>query len=109
MNESNVAIAPELLTKLVAAAPERYELELPSGRKAQILKKASGRAIERAGRMAGDGAGSMRLSMAMVAVKAQVDGKDITLEDVLDNIEDTDVFALIGAVMGKAPTSSSAT
>lgn len=108
MTEPHVTIAPELLAKLTAGAPERYELELPSGRKATVLKKANGRHIERASRMAGDGAGAMRLSMSMVAVKAQVDGKDLTLEDVLE-LEDHDVFALIGAVMGKAPVSSSVT
>lgn len=107
---TNVSLSPELMAKVAGQSTdqERYELELPSGRKAQILRRGTGKHVERASRMAGDGAGSIALSMAMVAVKAKVDGRDLTLEDVRE-LEDVDVLRLIGAVMGKAPDSPSGT
>lgn len=104
------SVTAAILGKVEGAArdQERYELELPSGSKAQILRRGKGRHIELAARMLGQQPTQMQLSMAMVAVKAQVDGRALTFEDVQE-LEDFDVFALIGAVMGKAPVSPDVT
>ncbi len=86
-------------------ADQRFELELPSGARAQVLRHGKGRHLVRAERMCppGTNIGSMTWTLAVIAVKAMVDGKSLTLEDVED-LPDLDVLALTAAVLGKEPS-----
>jgi hypothetical protein len=77
----------------------RREFVCTSGLKAQILIKGKGKHLRQASRMAGNTPDQMTFSMAMVAVKALIEGKAVVLEDLLE-MDDTDVLELIGAVMG---------
>lgn len=91
-----------------AASPgcpaERYEVSLPSGRIAWVLRKGKGKHIQAAARMAGPNAEQMTLSMGIIAAKALIDGQPVTVEDVLE-MDDGDVWKLLGAVMGKGGSS----
>lgn len=77
--------------------PDRFEVTLPSGAKAQILKRGKGKHISLASRMAG-GEGGMKLIFGMIAVKALYNGRPLTIEDVED-LPDIDVLELIGHTM----------
>lgn len=48
--------------------------------------------------------GAMALSMAMIAVKATIDGQALTFEEVCD-LPDSDVWVLMGACTGKGLSS----
>lgn len=81
----------------VPVPPDRFEVSLPSGAKAQILRRGKGKHISLASRMAG-GEGGMPLIFGMIAVKAQYEGRDLTIEDV-EELPDLDVLELIGHTM----------
>lgn len=87
--------------------PDRYEVELPSGAKAQVLRGGKGKHLELAERMAGAGASlaSVRWQMAYIAVTCTVNGHPVTLEDV-EEMPALDVVTLIGASLGKGGTVS---
>jgi hypothetical protein len=87
---------------------DRYEVKLPSGRIAYVLRKGKGRHIQAAARMAGMNADQMSLSMAMIAVKVLLDGQALTFEDVLE-LDDADVWPLLGHAMGKGDSSPRST
>jgi hypothetical protein len=77
----------------------RREHTLTSGVKVQVLTHGKGKHLRQASRIAGPGTDQMTFSMAMVAVKALVEGKAVTLEDLLE-MDDNDVLEMIGIVMG---------
>lgn len=87
--------------------PDRYEVELPSGRKAQVLRHGKGKHLELAERMLPQSTvpGSMKWNMAYIAVKCLVDGNPVTYEDV-EEMADLDVLRLVGEVLGKDGTVS---
>lgn len=78
-------------------APPR-ELVLPSGKKASIDGRITGRHQQRALRMIGKEASTY--TFALIAVSCTIDGRALTLEDVLD-LDATDVDALQPIVLGK--------
>ena len=86
---------------------ERFEVTLPSGATARVLKKGKGADIMIATRMAGGMQDQGKFLMAMIAVKAVIDGRALTIEDVLE-LDDLDGMALIGHVMSGAGGKASA-
>lgn len=83
----------------------RRELKLPTGKVASVKARILGRDQQHALRMIGKD--SVNFPFAMVAVCAEVDGKALTMEDVLD-LDYHDVEVLQGAVLGRGtatPTS----
>ncbi|HYH17499.1 MAG TPA: phage tail assembly protein [Azospirillum sp.] len=78
---------------------------LPSG-KAATVRKGKGRDLVQAARMAGGGNDGMKLTMGIIAVLTQVDGRPLVIEDV-EEMDLGDVMALMGAVMGNGASSLS--
>ena len=78
---------------------DRYEIELPhSKRKAQILKRITGRHVELACRLLPQPQDAQQmhiLSMALIAVCVRVDGAGLAFEDVR-SLHILDVMRLIG-------------
>lgn len=85
------------LGDVVPVNPDRFEVKLPSGAKAQVLKRGKGKHVSLASRMAGGQAG-IPFIFAMIAVKVQYEGRDLTVEDV-EELPDHDVLELIGLTM----------
>lgn len=80
----------------------RYSTTLPSGATAQVMRQGTGKHLVLAERMCPRGTlpGSMTWNMAMIAVKCEVNGRALTLEDV-EALPDLDVLALIAHALGK--------
>ncbi len=98
----------EVVPVPATSSPDRYEVTLPSGAKAHILKKARGKHVVLAHRMSGN-EGGIKFVFGLIAVKATVDGRALTIEDVEEQLEDLDVMYLMAAVQGKDPSSQPAT
>lgn len=102
--DSKVDNVPELeapqprtaIASVMQTDPERYEVTLPSGAKAQILKHAKGKHIRLASRMAANQKhkDDLATDFGLVAVKALYNGKPLTIEDV-DELPQADVFELL--------------
>jgi hypothetical protein len=92
-----------------AAAQWPKTLTLPSG-KAAVVRRGTGDTIMRSARLVGaeDRGNPMALAMAHLAVKLTLDGRHLTYEEVLELDED-DVYALLGMTQGKGPTSPPST
>jgi hypothetical protein len=73
---------------------------LPSGRIA-TLRRAKGRDLIRAHRVTAGNTEPVSLSFALIAEIAQIDGKELVYEDVLETNLD-DVLALENAILGAA-------
>lgn len=96
---SGAVNAPEATTTEL----DRFEVTLPvSGKVASILRRGNGKLLLKAERLTGPGVavGSMTWAMAMIAIKARIDGRDLTVEDVED-LDETDILFLMGEVLGK--------
>ncbi len=74
-------------------------IDLPSGKVAAI-RKAYGRDLVQAARMAGGGDG-IKLTFGIIATVTRIDGAPIVIEDV-EALELMDVMTLMGAVVGNA-------
>lgn len=82
------------LAAVLATEPERLEVTLLSGARAQILRNAKGKHVLLAARMAGGQSAGPEYLMALVAVKARYNGRDLQKEDV-EELPDCDVWQLI--------------
>ena len=88
---------------------ERRQVTLPSGRKAEI-RKGKGRDLIRAHRAVAGNSEPMSVSFALIAELAQVDGKPLVFEDILE-MDLNDVLTLEEEVsgVGESQTNFSAT
>lgn len=90
-----------------SADPDRCEVTLPSGAKASILIKAKGKHVMLAHRMSNN-EGGVRFIFAMIAVKAIIDGRALTIEQIEEEVCDLDVLELMAIVQGKTPGKAAA-
>lgn len=79
---------------------ERYDFELPSGKKASMIMNAKGKHLRQAARQAGQNPTQYDAYAAMIAVKTLIDGQAITVED-LDDFDEDDVGILMYEATGK--------
>ena len=96
---------------VVRLQEERYEVTLPSGAKAQILKHCKGKHLMMAGRFDPLAQpGTIQWGRCMVAVRAHVNGAPLALEDI-DDLWGDDFYVLMDHCLGKGgrPDLASAT
>lgn len=91
---------------VAAAAVKSYpfDITLPSGKVATIMRKMKGRDMVQAEQIVPDDKAKMARSFAMIAPVVKLDGKQLVMEDFLE-IEFDDIDELVEAVMGKSPSS----
>lgn len=86
---------------VVQPHPERYEVTLPSGAKAQILRECKGKHLMMAGRFDPLAQpGTIQWARCMVAVRAHLNGAPLALEDT-DEIWGDDFYVLMDHCLGK--------
>jgi len=111
MDPNNLTLdGPRPRTAIAAAMTEdRFEITLPSGAKAQILRHAKGKHIRMASRMAAafGQKDDLAVDYGLIAVKALYNGKPLTIEDV-DELPQADVFELLMYVNEKKRAPDSA-
>lgn len=86
----------------IVSAVDREKYTLPSGAVAQVMTVCKGKHLALASRIAGvsEPPGSYRFGLALVSVRALINGAPITIED-LDDMWSDDVMMLWGICMGK--------
>lgn len=90
---------------------DRYEVLLPSGRKARVLRRITGKHIRDAEAIVGPRFASnmQALNQAIIALCVLVDGQTVRYEDVLE-WDSADTWTLYGIGLGKgAPDSPAST
>lgn len=88
------------------AQEDTFDVTLPSGAVATILRKYKGKHLLQASRMAGGMSDLIRLVFAIIAVRARVNGKKLTIERIEGMAGDDVMILMARTVFGRDETPS---